>query len=263
MKKSFFVLSVFLGVMLFACGGGGGGGGSGSDGDDDQTVNALEYVRDTSRIYTFQETQSATANGQSASATLTKVFSYEQVSTVPAGYGDFGDYTGPYYLEVVSKDGEETENTYTDVDGNVLVQADPSTFTRIYDNDYSGDGIPSSVVLGRTYSSTARQILYNADLDAGFWGEELGFSLTTSSTKPVAVENVTVPAGTFSALKFQLNQTISVTLDGQTNSTTYTGYQWLGKDMGLIKFTLSYSQTISGVTVQYTITDELSSVSDG
>lgn len=262
MKKSFSVVMVILGLTLLSCGGGGGGGGSGSSSNDDLTTDIRDYIRDTSKVYTFQETQTASSGGQILSDTRSKVYSYGQVTTIPDGYGDFSEYPGPYYLEILSIDGVETGNEYKDADGNIIVQADQSTFNRIYDNDNSGEGLPSQVVLGRSYVSTVRKIIFNADLEVGFWGEELGFSVTTMTLKPLAVENVTVPAGTFGALKVQINETSSVTLEGQTSTTVYTGYQWLGVDLGLVKYSVSFPFSTNGVTGQYTITDELASVSD-
>ena len=260
MKKSLSVVMVILGLTVLSCGGGGGSGGGSSS---SQAIDALDYfLRDTTKSYTFQETQTATANGQTVSSTITKGFSYELVDSIPSGYGDFADYPGPYRLEIVSKDGVDSELTYTDSSHNIVLEADVSSFNRIYDNTFSGSGIPSQAVLGQSYSSTARKSIYNADLDAGFWGEELGFSVVTSVQKLMAVEQVIVPAGTFSALKVQATDTITNTIEGQTSSTVYTGHRWYSEDQGLIKFSLSFSVSANGLTVEYTITDELASVSD-
>ena len=262
MKNLFPVMMVILGFTILSCGGGGGGGSG--DSPSSRTFDALEYfLRDTTKSYTFQETQTATGNGQTRSMTLTKTFSYELADTIPQGYGDFSDYPGPYRLEIVSKDGQDHELTYTDSGNTIVLEADVNTFNRIYDNTSSGGGIPSQAVLGQSYSSTARKTIYNADPDAGYWGEELGFSVITSVQKPLAVEEITVPAGTFTALKIQTTDTITNTIDGQTSSTVYTGDRWYSEDHGLIRLSLSFSVSTNEVSVQYTITDELVSVTEG
>lgn len=261
MRKSFSIVMLIVGFTLLSCGGGGGGGSV--NGSDDSTINIEHYVRDKSKIYTFQELQSFSAGGQVLSDTRTKVYSYGQVSEIPEGYGDFSEYPGPYYIEILSIDGEVSVNKYTDTNGNIIVQADQSTFSRIYDNDYSGEGLPYRVVIGRSYASTARITIFNSDLDAGSWGEELGFSVIKTTLKPLAVEEVAVPAGSFRALKFQITETNSVTLEGETTTTVSTGYQWMSENSGLIKSSISFPLTVNGLSGQYTITDELVSVNDG
>lgn len=263
MKKASSVLAAILGFILLSCGGGGGGSGSGGSGGDDQTINVQEYTsRDMTKVYTFQETQNASYKGQSLTDTLMKVYSYEQVDTIPAKYGDFSAFPGPYRKQTVQKDGIDAVFTYLNAGMDILVNDDLQAFTRIYDNDISGGGIPSTAILGRPYSSTSEEILYNADLAAGFWGEELGFTVTTMTLIPLVVEHVTVPAGTFTALKIQISYTVSTTLDGQTSSTAFTGHQWFSRDLGLVKYVISYALTANDVTVRYTITDELAEVED-
>ncbi len=263
MKKAFILLATLAGALVLSCGGGGGGGGGGDDGGD-QTIDASAYfMRDTTRDYTFTETIFASSGGQSEEDELIKLFTYDTVTEIPSKYGDeFSSYPGPYRLETVFKDGEVAVCTYTDPDGNVVVCDDTHSFTRINDNTYTGT-IPASVVLGQTYSTMSTEILYNSDVpDGGFWGQELGTSVTASSMKPVAEELVTVPAGRFFALKTQISYTVTYTpVGGKATSNTFSGYQWFSEDMGLVKAVIEYSITENTVTVDFTITDELSEVS--
>jgi hypothetical protein len=261
MKKAFILLATLVGTLVLSCGGGGGGGGGDTGGDD--TINASAYfMRDTTRDYTFMETIEASSGDDSVTDTLTKVFTYEEMAEVPSKYGTFSGYPGPYRLETVFKDGEVAVYTYTDPYGNVVASDDTHSFTRIYDNPYPGT-IPTSVVRGQTYSTTSTERLYNSDVpDGGFWGQELGTSVTASRMKPVAEEIVTVPAGRFSALKMEISYTVTYTpVGGTATSNTFSGYQWFSEDMGLVKAVIEYSITENSVTVDFTITDELSEVS--
>ncbi|HOS98394.1 MAG TPA: hypothetical protein PLR71_04990 [Deltaproteobacteria bacterium] len=264
MKKAFILLATLAGTLVLSCGGGGGGGGGGGDDGGNQAIDASAYfMRDTTRDYTFTETIVASSGNQSVEDKLVKLFTYDMVTEIPSKYGGtFGGYPGPYRLETVFKDGEVAVYTYTDPDGNVVVSDDTHSFTRISDNTYTGT-IPTSVVLGQTYSTTSREKLYNSDIpDGGFWGQELGTSVTASSMKPVAEEVVTVPAGRFSALKVEIRYTVTYTpVGGTATSNTFSGYQWFSEDMGLVKAVIEYSITENSVTVDFTITDELSEVS--
>ncbi len=268
MKKSSPIVMVILGLILLSCGGGGGGSGSGggdsgSGSSSPQAIDARDYfMRDTKKVYTFSETIVASSGGQRATDDLVKTFSYEQVHTIPEKYGDFDDYPGPYRKEVVQKNGGNALIIYTDPDGEVMASDDLTTFSRIQDSDYSGDTFSSSLILGHTYASTSEETLYNSDPNAGFWGEELGFSVTTSTFKPLALENITVRGQAYTALKVQIRYTVTTTQGGQTSSTVFTGDQWFTQDIGLVKGIINYSISVESVTVQYIITDELASVSD-
>lgn len=243
-------LSLWI-VLLCSCGGGGGGGGGGSS----DTIDAQAYfLRDTTRAYTFAETIKAEAGGQSATEDRTKVFSYETMDEIPATYGDFGAYPGPYRKETVSVDGDVSLITYTDTSGNVLVSDDLTSFTRILDSDTTGDDI-GTVVLGRTYRTTSTQTLFDSAT-----GQEVGTSVTTSTFRPDAIENLSVAGRTLSTLKATISYTVNITQDGETQTTQYSGTQWFSQGFGLVQGTLTYQEATGGVTVTYTITDVLASI---
>lgn len=264
MRKTPVLLAIFLGLTLTACGGGGGGGGGGDGGSSDSTVNVAGYKdRDLTKVYTIEETVLAAAQGKEATETTSYVYSYEQVDEVPAQYSYSGEYPGPYIEQRVLKNSTLASITYMSPSGLEIVTDNFSTYTCVDDNTYTGTDQASEMVLGRTYTSTTTQKLYNSDLDVSFWGDEIGTSSTVSSSKPLVIENVTVPAGTYSALKFQVNYTITTKTDAGSSTTEYTGYTWFAKGIGVVKAELSFSNVISGITVDYTVTDVLISVTAG
>ncbi|HOJ14301.1 MAG TPA: hypothetical protein PLT69_07410, partial [Deltaproteobacteria bacterium] len=260
MRKLLILALASLSAVLWAygCGGGGSGGGSSGSGDG-YAIEALAYLtRDTSRTYTFTERVEASWDDQRASEEHEKTFSYETVDAIPGVYGDFSAYQGPFTKETVRIDGVETMVTYTDGSGNVIVSDDFSVFTSITGSTSSGT-LPTSMVPGTAYTTTLRELLYNSDASAGAFGVNTGSSVTTTTFTPVAVGTITLGGTPYRALEAKISLVVSI--NGTVTTTTeYTGRQWFGEGLGLIKAVLSYEVQQSGITVEYTVTDELVSV---
>ncbi len=246
-------LILVISLSLCSCGGGGGSGGDGSDAPD--TIDSQAYfLREPSDTYTFHETVEVLAGSQKATDERTKVFSYEHVDEIPAEYGDFSAYPGPFRKETVSVDGSISLVTYTDVSGRVMVSDDMTAFSRIMDSTSTGDDI-TRVVLGRTYRTTSSERLFDSST-----GEEMGWSDTSSTFTPVAIENVTVAGRTRRALKASISYTVGVSGGTQASTTRYTGEQWFCEGLGLVRGTLTYQASSGGITLTYTVTDELAQV---
>lgn len=255
-KKPLISYALVFGFLLLSCGG--GGGSPDSDGTDSRSVIAQDYfMRDATKVYTYLETIEASSGGQSATDELIKSFTYEVAHDIPDRYGDFSGYSGPFRKETVRKDGSVALVTYTDPTGAVMVSDDLSVFSRIQDSEYS-DNFTSSLILGRSYTSQSSDDLFSSDTT-----EWVGRTTTTSALIPLALETVVIQGQAYASLKARISFTVTTTEDGQTGSTSYTGYQWFCRNVGLVKVVISYSITVNSTTVQYTITDELIEVSDG
>jgi hypothetical protein len=265
MRKYAFCLSALLGIILFACGGGGGGGGGGGTGNSDsQATYSLDYMTyNPSKVYSFQETED---DGSGDPRVTDVTYSYQQVDSIPTKYGYSGTIAGPYTLETISTDGGNNTVIYMD-SAETIISDDSSFFTSIDSSTSTGGSLPPDMVINKTYSFSSTEDLFNSDPISDTWalGEKIGSKKTDWSTRVVGVENVTVPAGTFEALKTADASTVTYTFDnGATQTTTSSGNTWFGKGTGTVKKVSSNSTVISdgtsSTTTTSTVTDELTAI---
>lgn len=95
-----------------------------------------------------------------------------------------------------------------------------------------GDILPSDLAVGRSWNFDAETIVHTNDarMKAVIDGKH---QKTHAESKVVGEEEVTVPAGTFKALK--IDQTIAIDTGISNVVTTTTASSWYVKDIGLVK----------------------------
>jgi hypothetical protein len=263
MKKYACLLSILSGIILFACGGGGGGGGDSSN-NNSQNVYTSDYMTfDPEKVYTFQETEVDTPGGQNTSNVA---YSFDtNVSVIPPEYGYSGKISGPYLLSTVEKKVgsavASTIVTYMKSD-DTIISDDSTIFTNIDSSKHTGGSLPPDMVLGTEYSFSSTEDIFNSDsTNADFtFGEKMGTKKTEWFITALTIENVTVPAGTFQALKTEDTSTVTITNNDNEVFTVITssGNTWFGKNVGTVKKVMNntYNPT-GGSTTTSTVTDEL------
>ena len=92
------------------------------------------------------------------------------------------------------------------------------------------------MVVDTKYSFSSTEDLLISDSSLGTVGTKVGTKTTEWSITAVGVENVTVPAGTYEALKTEDSSTVTYTMDsGATQATTSSGNTWFAKGTGTVK----------------------------
>ena len=187
---------------------------------------------DSSKVYTFQETED-TGSGD---PTVTNVaYSYQQVDSIPSKYGYSGSIAGPYIMETISTDGGNTTVIYMN-SVETIISDDSSFFTSIDSSTSTGGSLPPDMVINKEYPFSSTEDLFISDSSLGTVGTNVGTKTTVWSTTALGVENVTVPAGTYEALKTEDSSTVTFTMDsGATQTTTSSGNTWFGKGTGTVK----------------------------
>ncbi len=264
MKKRTLFLSSLIGIILFGCGGGGGGGGGTSDGGT-KAIHSTDYTsNDKGKTYTFNEIKVDTFEGKEYPYTSTLVYSYAPtpIDTIPSQYGYLGTLTGPYSIETLTKDGTINTVTYKTLAGYAVISDNFSTFTSNEPGHTTLTGnIPSDWTVDEEYSQSSAEDLLNSDPDQGSFGEKLGTMRTEYTIKPLGIENVTVTAGTYEAVKTLETSTIIITTNIGTTTIETSENKWYGKGIGYVKKVANSTYVYTNGTVTSMFTDELTSVS--
>ncbi len=106
--------------------------------------------------------------------------------------------------------------------------------------DYStiDDEEPESVVAGREYESTIEEILF----DHSDPPVEVGARTITTSITPLDIVSVSVLGSTYEALRIATESFSEETIGGSTTTLTGSGTMWFGRDAGLVKIQMEYTE---------------------
>ncbi|HTK04593.1 MAG TPA: hypothetical protein VL500_03350 [Candidatus Eisenbacteria bacterium] len=110
-----------------------------------------------------------------------------------------------------------------------------------------GELMPKDVHAGSTWTASYESVATLAGLPEGVAAQTMTLSVASQS-KAIGEESVTVPAGTFTAMKVESTSTTTSTISGApaTSPTVTTTQQWWVKGVGLVK---SATEGKSGTTV--------------
>lgn len=115
-----------------------------------------------------------------------------------------------------------------------------------YETDsMEGDIIPNDLSVGKEWTQTTKVTMHSSDprFKAVIDGKH---QTTVTHSKVLGEEQVTVPAGTFTAKKVQQDIQISGEVTGASTITTHTT-SWFVKDVGLVKSETNTNGAISGM----------------
>jgi hypothetical protein len=168
-----------------------------------------------------------TYNGQSASGNFTRVSTITSVET------------DSFEREITTTLGNGIQKAYTDSwkctpDGLVLEGGPLSTtFQSVYGNatmktlSTTGVTLPARINAGDSWTQ---------DAQLAFTSTQVSVNITlTYNFKAVGLESVTVPAGTFNAMKIQIDVTSQATTATRTNNIAVDGFEWFVPDVGAVK----------------------------
>lgn len=157
----------------------------------------------------------------------------------------------PHLLEAVTAGPDpdnciiQTEKIYYTIDGVKLIDDQHLTylnparwiFTNIDRTIVTGDEEPESVVAGRKYKSTIVEDLFNHDNPP----VTVGTRTITTTITPLDIVSVTVPGGTYEALRIATESFSEEIITGEPKITlTGSGTMWFGRNMGLVKVQMEY-----------------------
>lgn len=101
--------------------------------------------------------------------------------------------------------------------------------------EMSGEILPADMRVGKEWTNVSRVKITTSDTSPIGSMMNGRISKTTIVNKVTAEERVTVPAGTFTALKVEQTITVESEVAGRPFSTTTESTSWYVKDVGLIK----------------------------
>jgi hypothetical protein len=168
-----------------------------------------------------------TYNGKSATGNFTRVSTITSVET------------DSFEREITTMLNNGTQKAYTDSwkctpDGLVL-RGGPlaTTFQSVYGNatmktlSTTGVTLPAHINAGDSWTQ---------DAQLAFTSTQVSVNITlTYNFKAIGLESVTVPAGTFNAMKIQIDVTSQATTATRTNNIAVDGFEWFVPGIGAVK----------------------------
>ena len=168
-----------------------------------------------------------TYSGKSATGNFTRV---STITSVEAN---------SFEREIATTLSNGTQRTYTDSwkctpDGLVL-QGGPlsTTFQSVYGNatmktlSTTGVTLPARINAGDSWTQ---------DAQLAFTSTKVSVNITlTYNFKAIGLKSITVPAGTFNAMKIQINVTSQTTTATRTNNIEVDGFEWFVPGVGAVK----------------------------
>ncbi|MFZ1042577.1 MAG: hypothetical protein WCA79_20805 [Anaerolineales bacterium] len=165
--------------------------------------------------------------GQSATGNFTRVSTITSVET------------DSFEREIATTLRNGTQRTYTDSwkctpDGLVLLGGPlATTFQSVYGNatmktlSTTGVTLPTHINAGDSWTQ---------DAQLAFTSTQVSVNITlTYNFKAIGLESVTVPAGTFNAMKIQIDVTSQATTATRTNNIAVDGFEWFVPGVGTVK----------------------------
>ena len=194
------------------------------------------------------------SNEVSLELNSTEVITYTLVDEIPDIYNFPNSKNGPYLLETDKEDGELDGLEYITTSGDTLIEDDLDYFSTSEYTTKNGTDEPKSINIGDTFSYNENSTLFSSQT-----GIEAGYKILNGDLTVLNQEKLTVPAGTFDAVKlgFSIAQTTSE--EDVINTMTGTGFGWFDTTNGfMLKMTMNLSMNLGA----YDLTAEASSVTE-
>ena len=169
--------------------------------------------------------------GQNPSQEVTKSLdsvsteNYGVTSTIPAKYAYSGAIAGPYTLNVQTKDCALDGFDYESSQGDNIIEDDLTTFKSGDAQTTTGTDEPkdlANVVVGDQFSYSEDSTLFDSTT-----GQQVGKEVITLTLVVLSFEEITLPAGTYNAVKFDSDFKSSKTIGNITDTADVTGLVWV------------------------------------
>jgi hypothetical protein len=221
------ILFVILGAtsLLAGCGGGGG-----SDNQGAELVLGDGYDEKAGDVFTTSFTLDATfSNGQSGRNSFTAVKTYSQVSIIPSKYGYSLSKNGPFLLETTDEDGVLDGLEYMTESGRFIIDDDLDYFTSVEYTTESGSEEPENIYIGDKFSFIQNSTLFDSQS-----GVDAGYEITNIDFSVLREEQVTVPAGSFNAVKIGYSISSTISKNNIVDTVSGTGSGWFDTTNGFM-----------------------------
>jgi len=260
-KKLNKYLVLVIIILLHSCGG--------SSGDNDPLFTSgngekvgEEYDEKPGDEFTYiVTTDFEFSTGLSTKNSYVDVSTYSQLAEIPSKYNYSGSVSGPYLLETQVSDGELDRLVYNTLTGQELVNDSLDIYTSTDYSTRSGDEEEKEFRIDDHLSFTVNNTLFDSST-----GEEIGYEITEEVFDVLLVETITIPAGTFEAVKIKGKITETRSESGVEDVFTADGYLWYDINSGFdLKTEATGSGSLNilskGLTATISINAELQSFS--
>jgi hypothetical protein len=247
MNKNLAALIVPLVCLLSGC------GGSSSSGQGSVIVLGDGYDEKPGDVFTTSTAFSATfSNGESGQSNLTDVDTYSLVNTIPAKYGFSNSNNGPYLLETNNEDGVLDNLEYMTISGDFLIDDDLEFFSSTEFTTESGSEEPANIRIGDKFNYIKNSTLFGSQT-----GLEEGFTNISINMSALAEERISVPAGTFNAVKVSYEASLTQSKNNIVDTNLGAGFGWFDTTNGfMLKVTLDGNITLGEQNVSATYSTE-------
>jgi len=178
---------------------------------------------------------------------------YGEVNSIPAKYSYSGDIPGPYILNVQTSDCVIDGFDYDTGQDEEIIEDDLETYKSIDHQTKTGFDEPTdlaTVSVGDVFDFTENSSLFDSTT-----GLVVGNEASNGRLVAISIGEITVPAGTYNAVKFDFEFNVSTTKGNITDTATTTGTIWYAVTQEIpLKMVATLDQTINefGVTANST-----------
>jgi hypothetical protein len=234
-------------IVLYGC------GGSGSDSASPILVLGDTYDEKAGDIFTTTTTMNINySDGQVANVTSVDVSTYSQVDAIPSNYNYSNAISGPYLLETKHDDGVLDGLEYMTLSGDTIIDDDLEFYRNVEYTTESGVEEPENIYIGDKFSLYRNAILFDTQTNV-----EAGYEITNMDFTVISQEMVSVPAGTFNAVKISFSSTATVSKNNNVDTVSGTGYGWFDSESGyMLKMTMDADMTLGEQNISASITAE-------
>ena len=184
-------------LALMACGSGGGSSGGSTSGVPSAKINYQTPAPGSQNVYAVQGVDTGNNAFSYTYATTYNAVNADGTSSASTSFVSGVPVNGVNYFSPVTQSYDSTGHVQTEV----TVQLGTATFSPI------GEGLPFPLYVGESWNASWTQ------LDNG---NSVYQSFAIPNGQVVGTESVTVPAGTFNALKVDYTLMVTITAIGQT-----------------------------------------------
>lgn len=216
------VLLVIASAALAGCGG--------SSTSDSEIVLGKGYDEKSGDVFTTTSTLNADySNGQTAEIISIDEYTYTQVTDIPNKYGYSKSNDGPFLLEINRSDGELDGLEYMTISGDYIIDDDLDYFSSVEYTTQSGSEGPENIHIGDRFSRNQNSTLFDSQT-----GEEAGYYISNIDFVVLKEEKITVPAGTFNAVKISYSISTTKSENDILNTLSGSGYGWFDTTNGFM-----------------------------
>lgn len=220
-NSNHYLIVVFSGLFLVGCG---------SSSDEKELLLTDPYQEKSGDAFTSTTIMDFEySTGVRRQVVNIDVDTYSIVDEIPQKYGYSGALSGPYLLETNHENDELDSLRYMTLDGEWIIDDDLDSFTSIETTSRTGSDDPENIYIGDEFSARNSSILYSSDT-----GLEIGSEVLELDFVILNEEVVTVPAGTFTAIKIDYSTNFSSIENSVVATQVADGHMWVDERSGIL-----------------------------